>query len=82
MCFDPVTFRVIPQSFIFLLLLVGLSRQKASNDLKMEVKNLRLAFGDILLKHKGLARELQSRWDIEAKNKAEIKRLKGKSYIN
>ncbi|KAK9911102.1 hypothetical protein M0R45_035025 [Rubus argutus] len=55
----------------------GLSRQKASNDLKMEVKNLRLAFGDILLKHKGLARELQSRWDIEAKNKAEIKRLKG-----
>lgn len=55
----------------------GFSRQKASNDLKMEVKNLRSAFGDILLKHKGLARELQSRWDIEAKNKAEIKRLKG-----
>lgn len=55
----------------------GFSRQKASNDLKMEVKNLRSAFGDILVKHKGLARELQSRWDIEAKNKAEIKRLKG-----
>ncbi|KAM5554572.1 E3 ubiquitin-protein ligase BRE1-like 1 [Rosa sericea] len=55
----------------------GLSRQRASNDLKMEVKNLRLAFSDILLKHRGLARELQNRWDIEAKNKAEIKRLKG-----
>ncbi|XP_062001655.1 E3 ubiquitin-protein ligase BRE1-like 1 [Rosa rugosa] len=55
----------------------GLSRQRASNDLKMEVTNLRLAFSDILLKHRGLARELQNRWDIEAKNKAEIKRLKG-----
>ncbi|XP_050385967.1 E3 ubiquitin-protein ligase BRE1-like 1 [Argentina anserina] len=55
----------------------GLSRQRASNDLKMEVKNLRLVFCDSLLKHRGLARELQNRWDIEAKNKAEIKRLKG-----
>ncbi|PRQ57258.1 putative aminoacyltransferase, E1 ubiquitin-activating enzyme [Rosa chinensis] len=55
----------------------GLSRQRASNDSKMEVKNLRLAFSGILLKHRGLARELQNRWDIEAKNKAEIKRLKG-----
>ncbi|XP_040370193.1 E3 ubiquitin-protein ligase BRE1-like 1 isoform X2 [Rosa chinensis] len=64
-------------TLLCLLLLVGLSRQRASNDSKMEVKNLRLAFSGILLKHRGLARELQNRWDIEAKNKAEIKRLKG-----
>ncbi|XP_004307007.1 PREDICTED: E3 ubiquitin-protein ligase BRE1-like 1 [Fragaria vesca subsp. vesca] len=55
----------------------GLSRQRASNDLRNEVKNLRLAFCDSLLKHRGLARELHNRWDIESKNKAEIKRLKG-----
>ncbi|OMP00714.1 Zinc finger, RING-type [Corchorus olitorius] len=50
---------------------------KASSELKSEVKNLRLAIGDIHLKHRSLARELQIHRDIDAKNKAELKRLKG-----
>ncbi|KAL6129097.1 hypothetical protein ACLB2K_072450 [Fragaria x ananassa] len=60
----------------------GLSRQRASNGLRNEVKNLRLAFCDSLLKHRGLARELHNRWDIESKNKAEIKRLKAILWLN
>ncbi|KAM1252238.1 hypothetical protein ACFX13_041110 [Malus domestica] len=55
----------------------GTSRQKTSTDFKNEVKNLRLAFIDMFLKHRTLARELQSHRDFDAKNKAELKRLKG-----
>ncbi|KAL6124537.1 hypothetical protein ACLB2K_077049 [Fragaria x ananassa] len=60
----------------------GLSRQRASNDLRNGVKNLRLAFCHCLLKHRGMARELHNRWDIESKNKAEIKRLKAILWLN
>ncbi|XP_039027527.1 E3 ubiquitin-protein ligase BRE1-like 1 [Hibiscus syriacus] len=52
-------------------------RQKASSELESEVKNLRLAIGDVHLKHRSMVRELQSHSDIDAKNKAELKRLKG-----
>ncbi|XP_022770213.1 E3 ubiquitin-protein ligase BRE1-like 1 isoform X2 [Durio zibethinus] len=55
----------------------GSCRQKASSELESQVKNLRLATGDIHLKHRSLARELQSHRDMDAKNNAEIKRLKG-----
>ncbi|XVE74077.1 hypothetical protein DITRI_Ditri11bG0170000 [Diplodiscus trichospermus] len=55
----------------------GSCQQKASSELESEVKNLRLAVGDIHLKHRCLARELQSHRDIDAKTKAELKRLKG-----
>ncbi|CAB4269474.1 unnamed protein product [Prunus armeniaca] len=55
----------------------GTSRQKTSSDFKNEVKNLRLAFSDMFVKHKLLARELQSHRDMDAKNKAELRRLKG-----
>ncbi|TQE06574.1 hypothetical protein C1H46_007816 [Malus baccata] len=55
----------------------GTSRQKTSTDFKKEVKNLRLAFIDMFLKYRTLARELQSHRDLDAKNKAELKRLKG-----
>lgn len=55
----------------------GGSKQKASRNLESEVKNLRLALMDLHLKHKSLARELQSRQDIDAKDKAELNRLKG-----
>ncbi|XP_022756963.1 E3 ubiquitin-protein ligase BRE1-like 1 isoform X2 [Durio zibethinus] len=55
----------------------GSCRQKASTELESKVKNLRLAIADIHLKHRSLARELQSHRDIDAKNKAELKRLKG-----
>ncbi|PPR82618.1 hypothetical protein GOBAR_AA38093 [Gossypium barbadense] len=54
----------------------GSCRQKAFCDLESEVKNLRLAIGDIHLNHRSLVRELQSHRDIDAKNKAELKRLK------
>ena len=57
--------------------MLGSCRQKASSELESEVKSLRLAIGDILLKHRSLARELQSHRDIDAKNKAKLKRLKG-----
>ncbi|KAM1125024.1 hypothetical protein PS2_040112 [Malus domestica] len=59
----------------------GTSRQKTSTDFKNEVKNLRLAFIDMFLKHRTLARELQSHRDLDAKNKAELKRLKGELKI-
>ncbi|XP_065859224.1 E3 ubiquitin-protein ligase BRE1-like 1 [Euphorbia lathyris] len=55
----------------------GSSVRKESCELATEVKNLRLALSDLHLKHKTHARELQSCRDIDAKNKAELKRLKG-----
>ncbi|KAK8480055.1 hypothetical protein V6N12_033972 [Hibiscus sabdariffa] len=55
----------------------GSCRQKEFSELESEVKNLRLAIGDIHLKHRSMVRELQSHSDIDAKNKAELKRLKG-----
>lgn len=55
--------------------------QKTSCDLEKEVKNLRLEFSDLHLKHKTLARELQKHQDIDAKNNAEIKRLRGELEV-
>ncbi|KAJ9171209.1 hypothetical protein P3X46_014604 [Hevea brasiliensis] len=55
----------------------GAGTQKESCELVAEVKNLRLALSDLHLKHKSLARELQSCRDIDAKSKAELKQLKG-----
>ncbi|WCJ22965.1 E3 ubiquitin-protein ligase BRE1-like 1 [Euphorbia peplus] len=55
----------------------GSSCRKESCELATEVKNLRLALSDLHLKHKTHARELQSSRDNSAKNKAELKRLKG-----
>ncbi|GMI85933.1 REDUCED DORMANCY 4, histone mono-ubiquitination 1 [Hibiscus trionum] len=59
------------------LLDYGSCRQKAFSEQESEVKNLRLAIGDIHLKHRSMVRELQSHSDVDAKNKAELKRLKG-----
>lgn len=56
---------------------LGSCRLKSSTDLQSEVKNLRLELSDLHLKHKSLARELQSCQDIDAKNKAELKLLRG-----
>ena len=78
MCYDLVPLKLTPHIFCILLLLIGTSRPKTSTDFKNEVKNLRLAFIDMFLKHRTLARELQSHRDLDAKNKAELKRLKGK----
>ncbi|KAJ6400313.1 hypothetical protein OIU84_015881 [Salix udensis] len=52
-------------------------RQTVSNELEAELKNLRLGLSDLHLKHKSLARELQNHRDSDAKNKAELKHLKG-----
>lgn len=54
----------------------GSCRQKISNDLRTEVRSLRATFGDLFLKHKLLSRELQNHQDSDAKNKAELKRLR------
>ncbi|KAF9615523.1 hypothetical protein IFM89_024150 [Coptis chinensis] len=56
---------------------IDTSRQKTSNDLVMEVKNLRVELGDLHIRHKQVAGKLQSRRDINAKNKAELKHLSG-----
>jgi E3 ubiquitin-protein ligase BRE1 len=48
-----------------------------SNELEMELKNLRSGLSDLHLKHKSLAMELQNHRDADAKNKAELKHLKG-----
>ncbi|XP_042504874.1 E3 ubiquitin-protein ligase BRE1-like 1 isoform X2 [Macadamia integrifolia] len=52
-------------------------RHKTSNDLLSEVKNLRVALGDLHLKHRKLASEVRSCRDTNAKNKAELRRLTG-----
>jgi E3 ubiquitin-protein ligase BRE1 len=49
-----------------------------SNDLELESKNLRLSLSELHLKHKSLASEFRIQRDLDAKNKAELKRLKGK----
>ncbi|OIW01083.1 hypothetical protein TanjilG_25191 [Lupinus angustifolius] len=51
-------------------------RQNLSIDLE-EVKNLRLTFSELHLKHKSLASELLFHRDLDAKNKANLRRLKG-----
>ncbi|KAE9592196.1 putative aminoacyltransferase, E1 ubiquitin-activating enzyme [Lupinus albus] len=51
-------------------------RQNPSIDLE-EVRNLRLTFSELHLKHKSLACELLFHRDLAAKNKADLKRLKG-----
>ncbi|KAI3444762.1 hypothetical protein Pfo_001427 [Paulownia fortunei] len=55
----------------------GQSQKVVSSDLQTEVKNLRIAVFKLHLKHKSLAGELQSHRDTDAKNKAELKLLKG-----
>ncbi|KAL2460873.1 E3 ubiquitin-protein ligase BRE1-like 1 [Abeliophyllum distichum] len=60
------------------LLSDGWSQQRGlSCDLQAEAKNLRLAVGNLHLKHKSVAAEFQSHRDTDAKNKADLKCLKG-----
>ncbi|GMH00632.1 hypothetical protein Nepgr_002471 [Nepenthes gracilis] len=55
----------------------GSCRQKTSNDLVNEVKNLRSTLSNLHLKHKSLAKELRDGQDSNVKNKAAFKRLRG-----
>lgn len=58
-----------------LLLLLGACRRNTESIL--EARTWRSAFIDTFLKHKSLSRELQSHQDIDAKNKAKLRRLRG-----
>nr|GMD77663.1 E3 ubiquitin-protein ligase BRE1-like 1 [Ipomoea batatas] len=55
----------------------GLIPAESSHEVKMEVKNLRQTLNELHVKHITLTGELQSHRDADAKNKAEIKRLRG-----
>lgn len=57
---------------------IDFCRQKLSSDLDVKVKNLRLEFSELHLKHKSLSSEFQIQRDIDAKYKADLERLKGK----
>ncbi|KAK6920353.1 hypothetical protein RJ641_016257 [Dillenia turbinata] len=63
-----VVLRAVPED--------DLCRQKTSN-LESEVINLRPQFSNLRLKYKELAKELQDHRDADAKNKAELKTLRG-----
>ncbi|KAL3616482.1 ubiquitin-like modifier hub1 [Castilleja foliolosa] len=52
-------------------------RAVLSSDLHAGIKNLRISVLKLHLKHRDLASELQSHRDTDAKNKADLKRLKG-----
>lgn len=52
-----------------------------SSDLLAEVRNLRMGVLKLHLKHKSLAGELQIHRDTDAKNRADLKRLKGISHF-
>ncbi|GAB2271016.1 ubiquitin-like modifier hub1 [Dionaea muscipula] len=52
-------------------------RNNTSNELVQEVKNLRLAFSDLHLKHKVASKEMRDHQDSSIKNKAELERLRG-----
>ncbi|XP_020263508.1 E3 ubiquitin-protein ligase BRE1-like 1 [Asparagus officinalis] len=51
--------------------------QKAANDLQMEVQSSQVAIQDLHLKHRPLANKVQYQRDMDAKNRAEHKRLAG-----
>ncbi|CAK8541332.1 unnamed protein product [Lathyrus sativus] len=51
--------------------------QMLSNDMEVESKNLRLTLSELHLKHKSLASVFRIQRDLDAKNKAELKQLKG-----
>lgn len=55
----------------------GSCRPDSSIELEKEVKNLRLAIGDMHIKHRNLAKEMQFHRDTDAKNKSELRQLKG-----
>lgn len=50
---------------------------KVSIDLKKELENFRLMLGELHLKHKSLAKEIQCHQDADAKSKAAIRHLRG-----
>lgn len=55
----------------------GHSQIVVSSDLQTEVKNLRTAVAKLHSEHKSLSGKLQSHRDIDAKNKSDLRRLKG-----
>ncbi|CAN6477956.1 unnamed protein product [Victoria cruziana] len=51
--------------------------RKTVSDLRMEVRSLKVALGDLHLKHRSLSNELYTSRDTNVKNKLELKRLAG-----
>lgn len=72
---------MISHLFTFLHSTVGQSQKVVSSDLLAEVRNLRMGVLKLHLKHKSLASELQIYGDTDAKNRADLKRLKGTSLF-
>lgn len=55
----------------------GSYRPNSSIELEKEVKNLRLKIGDMHLMHRSLAKQMQFHCDTDAKNKSQLRQLKG-----
>ncbi|KAI7734561.1 hypothetical protein M8C21_025089 [Ambrosia artemisiifolia] len=55
----------------------GSCRPNSSIELHKEVKNMRSAIGDMHLKHRSMAKQLQFHRDTDAKNKSELRQLRG-----
>ncbi|KAL8249384.1 hypothetical protein R6Q59_006252 [Mikania micrantha] len=55
----------------------GSCRPNSSIELQKEVENMRLAIGDMHLMHRSLAKQMQFHRDTDAKNKCELRQLKG-----
>lgn len=72
------SFRAVSLPYWLHCLFIDLCRQKLSSDLEVIVKNLRLEFSELHLKHKSLASEFLIQRGLDAKNKADLERLKGK----
>lgn len=75
------SFRAVSLPYWLHCLFIDLCRQKLSSDLEVIVKNLRLEFSELHSKHKSLASEFQIQRDLNAKNKADLERLKGKLFL-
>lgn len=60
---------------------VGSCLQKSLSDLHVGVKNLIQTINELHLKHRSLAGALQNHRDTDAKNKAELKCLRGNSLF-
>lgn len=56
---------------------VGSCRPDSSTELQKEVKNMRLTIGDMHLMHRSMAKQVQFHRDTDAKNKSELRQLRG-----
>ncbi|KAK1412273.1 hypothetical protein QVD17_33387 [Tagetes erecta] len=55
----------------------GSCRPETSIELQKEVKNMRLTIGDMHIMHRSMAKQVQFHCDTDAKNKSELRQLRG-----